>query len=1489
MKPRHRRNMSYHHNSQQHRSGKTTATSSIVPVGGGASVTDKPEYRKNRRQRSGNSRIKHSHSASTSSDHIGTVRSTRKSPQQLSLLSSSLVDKNSSYNSTSSGLNNRLDTPNTSNNSSANLNNSRMRNQGSYYANSNTAFFQKFQENYKKQINGERGNQLYQSAFPLKHIPEKLNFSYRLLGRNIFNKTSTSPATAGNVSDGSASGRNDRGRTMRHNRRIEKRFKNYMRFQAQQGAIPDLVPNATSSNNRSPSRYKEESTSPTGFKRKKRPNITSPTNNSSISLKDSNSYSSFTGGGSRIDKRRRLHASSSTGGGIVTDNTSQLNRRSKCNSSAHSSIEITTTGGQPASYSLSTTGLTSSSAASASLTLNRKSKNGRKSIGNISSRSGYCGASDGRSNLLDKHQRHSLSQKNSSSRRTNCNKDSTYSKRGGDRFQRGGIVESDHQQQYHNRRRHSHHQHNHDQRRSVGGSVGDDQLDRSCSISSYSSSDELSYSQSISQSNSSFDSPSSAYHSSMNSDSMSHSYISSESSFITSDASMEYNEIGDNIALNSGAGISATCGNISTGAGYHSVRENKLRTGRIYRNTDCKLNDMTNASADVDSSHYSDDMSDEEDSQFSISTHQQKKMNTTSFAGDVANAARKTENGGKDVNKSINNSIVDGYSGKARKSLRNFNKSVEHGGRKKNKYNCRDSKLAMLSKSPSPTSTGNGHVDNKKTRYRIKAADSMRNRKKLNRGALVVNSNKLSPDRSSMYRHNAYNKHYRKHILSGDHENNYSGRGNSSNLGEKSSRRRHKHKEEDYSADSDSSQMDISKQLYPIRHYISNREEMLMQMFASIRGRKLNAMLPDILKNRDFEEVKARCLDQLECMSKKRILCTLIDKDMTSSSGTEDSNDEDTDMKDESKLQQTTIIAESQIIKKINVNPAFNQFKPNKMRPLCSLPDQSMEDFTERIAAVNSIKQRSTIESSTIRSMRMAEDANVRAAAVAALQQRKASMQQHSADAANNVSSYSGSSTKARCVHAADDFENYYEEFKKVKHASHAACARNKSSLSDHYYPYSNSQTPLSPDASDAASISTTLKQHDTRFHRFHRRSDSRSTIVGHSRIICSECEQSYSSSDVPSPSSFDSECSACDTRKQSKTVHISNNCLNDKMGSLGNSIRKSSLVSSGDEQIESKSRIKRWVDTLIMTDVEDECILVQSELDFLTDQLRNRSSSPAREAAASTDQTNTVDNNTIPAENVVYHETDRHDDSDIDDHQYNLTFSDSGADDEESDVDSISLAENATSELWDNFKQLDLEAAVSPDSAIASDHSSTDPICTQSRIGEYCKVNKKTMMRKSMEHCTRQLRQFYASRHHHSQNRFLLSSSLTHQNSYMITHANYKYDMAKQVNLLPSSSKRIRESLELWLLERQAKVLKAALQREKTLPIDDYFKTYGANANAKYGDGNNKSVSVAAEDDDRNLAAAKESTEGGCSLHSDISDTMQSMCHQIVEKLEIR
>ena len=53
-------------------------------------------------------------------------------------------------------------------------------------------------------------------------------------------------------------------------------------------------------------------------------------------------------------------------------------------------------------------------------------------------------------------------------------------------------------------------------------------------------------------------------------------------------------------------------------------------------------------------------------------------------------------------------------------------------------------------------------------------------------------------------------------------------------------------------ADSDGSMLDLREDLKPISAYIKDRDRMLTEMFRSIRGVRLQSMLPEVLKVTHF-------------------------------------------------------------------------------------------------------------------------------------------------------------------------------------------------------------------------------------------------------------------------------------------------------------------------------------------------------------------------------------------------------------------------------------------------------------------------------------------------------------------------------------------------------------------------------------------------------------------------------------------------------------
>ena len=81
--------------------------------------------------------------------------------------------------------------------------------------------------------------------------------------------------------------------------------------------------------------------------------------------------------------------------------------------------------------------------------------------------------------------------------------------------------------------------------------------------------------------------------------------------------------------------------------------------------------------------------------------------------------------------------------------------------------------------------------------------------------------------------------------------------------------------------------LNLSFPLYPLSHYVKDRQNLCDILFRIVKGTKLLAMLPDILKEIPIEELKQKCLLHLEVMSSKRINHILLGEAMQSSSGTE--------------------------------------------------------------------------------------------------------------------------------------------------------------------------------------------------------------------------------------------------------------------------------------------------------------------------------------------------------------------------------------------------------------------------------------------------------------------------------------------------------------------------------------------------------------------------------------------------------------------------
>ncbi|KAM9507750.1 caspase activity and apoptosis inhibitor 1 [Guaruba guarouba] len=84
--------------------------------------------------------------------------------------------------------------------------------------------------------------------------------------------------------------------------------------------------------------------------------------------------------------------------------------------------------------------------------------------------------------------------------------------------------------------------------------------------------------------------------------------------------------------------------------------------------------------------------------------------------------------------------------------------------------------------------------------------------------------------------------------------------------------------EADQLSDIEEGGLDLSVSLKPVSFYITDKKEMLQQCFCVIGEKKLQKMLPDILKNCSMDEIKRLCLEQLELLSEKKLLKILEGK-----------------------------------------------------------------------------------------------------------------------------------------------------------------------------------------------------------------------------------------------------------------------------------------------------------------------------------------------------------------------------------------------------------------------------------------------------------------------------------------------------------------------------------------------------------------------------------------------------------------------------------
>ncbi|XP_076175943.1 uncharacterized protein LOC143151065 [Ptiloglossa arizonensis] len=79
--------------------------------------------------------------------------------------------------------------------------------------------------------------------------------------------------------------------------------------------------------------------------------------------------------------------------------------------------------------------------------------------------------------------------------------------------------------------------------------------------------------------------------------------------------------------------------------------------------------------------------------------------------------------------------------------------------------------------------------------------------------------------------------------------------------------------------------------LKPIKDYLSDRRELASQLFKSVKAEKIQMMLPQVLKKMDLGQLEEWCANELNGMSKVRILSILNGKAMVESSDTTESDD----------------------------------------------------------------------------------------------------------------------------------------------------------------------------------------------------------------------------------------------------------------------------------------------------------------------------------------------------------------------------------------------------------------------------------------------------------------------------------------------------------------------------------------------------------------------------------------------------------------------
>ncbi|XP_043835734.1 caspase activity and apoptosis inhibitor 1 isoform X2 [Dromiciops gliroides] len=139
---------------------------------------------------------------------------------------------------------------------------------------------------------------------------------------------------------------------------------------------------------------------------------------------------------------------------------------------------------------------------------------------------------------------------------------------------------------------------------------------------------------------------------------------------------------------------------------------------------------------------------------------------------------------------------------------------------------------------------------------------------------------------------------------------------------------REKEKEVEEPSDIEEGGLDLTVSLKPVSFYIADKKEMLQQCFYVIGEKKLQKMLPDVLKNCSIDEIKKLCQEQLELLSEKKLL-KILEGENGIDSDTEEEADDGSKMGSESVSQQDNSVDSTSSLRE-NKQPEGLELKQGK-------------------------------------------------------------------------------------------------------------------------------------------------------------------------------------------------------------------------------------------------------------------------------------------------------------------------------------------------------------------------------------------------------------------------------------------------------------------------------------------------------------------------------------------------------------------------------